>query len=46
VVKSIQELLWFKTAYKESWFSSEKAMKLYCDNQSSIKMIDNPIQYD
>jgi hypothetical protein len=28
VVKSIQELLWFKTAYEESWFSSEKSYEV------------------
>jgi hypothetical protein len=27
-------------------FPQKQTRKLYCDNQSSIKMIDNPIQYD
>ena len=46
MVKGICELLWLKRLMGELGFSSEKPMKLFCDNQSTIKIAENPIQND
>lgn len=46
MVKGMCELLWLKRLMGELGFSSEKPMKLYCDNQSAIKIAENPVQHD
>ena len=46
MVKGICELLWLKRLMGELGFSSEKPMKLFCDNQSAIKIAENPVQHD
>ena len=46
MVKGICELLWLKRFMGELGFSSEKPMKLFCDNQSAIKIAENPVQHD
>ena len=46
MVKGICELLWLKRLMGELVFSSEKPMKLFCDNQSAIKIAENPVQQD
>ncbi|WMV29297.1 hypothetical protein MTR67_022682 [Solanum verrucosum] len=46
MVKGIQELLWLKRLKGEFGFSLEKPMNLFCDNQSAIKITENPIKHD
>ena len=46
MVKGICELLWLKRLMGELGFSSEKPMELFCDNQSAIKIAENPVQHD
>lgn len=46
IVKGIHELLWLKRLLEELGFPTEGAMKLYCDNQSAIKIVENLIQHD
>ncbi|WOH06349.1 hypothetical protein DCAR_0625775 [Daucus carota subsp. sativus] len=46
MVKGICELLWLKGLMGELGFSSQSPMKLFCDNQSAIKIAENPVQHD
>ncbi|CAL2257664.1 unnamed protein product [Prunus armeniaca] len=45
-VKGVCELLWLKRLMGELGFPTEDTMQLYCDNQSAIKIVKNPIQHD
>ncbi|CAL2234166.1 unnamed protein product [Prunus armeniaca] len=46
MVKGVCEMLWLKRLMRELIFPTEDTMKLYCDNQSAIKIAENPIQHD
>ncbi|KAI5338942.1 hypothetical protein L3X38_018214 [Prunus dulcis] len=46
MVKGVCELLWLKRLMGELSIPTENTMKLYCDNQSTIKIVDNPVQHD
>ncbi|CAL2259014.1 unnamed protein product [Prunus armeniaca] len=46
MVKGVCELLWLKRLMGELGFPIEDTMKLYCDNQSIIKIAENLIQHD
>ncbi|CAM9001526.1 unnamed protein product [Rhodiola kirilowii] len=46
MVKGICELLWLKKLMGELGFFFERPTKLFCDNQSAIKIAENPIQHD
>ncbi|KAI5354497.1 hypothetical protein L3X38_007392 [Prunus dulcis] len=46
MVKGVCEVLWLKRLMGELGFPTEDTMKLYCDNQSAIKIAENPVQHD
>ena len=46
MVKDICELLWLKRLVEKLGFRSKGTMQLYCDNQSAIKIVENPVQHD
>jgi hypothetical protein len=43
---SLCELLWLKNLLSELKLSTNSTMKLWCDNQSTINIANNPIQHD
>ncbi|BBG95255.1 hypothetical protein Prudu_003742 [Prunus dulcis] len=46
MVKGVCEVLWLKRLMGELGFPTEDTMKLYCDNQSAIKIAENSVQHD
>ncbi|CAL2266976.1 unnamed protein product [Prunus armeniaca] len=46
VMKGVCELLWLKRLMEELGFPSKDTMKLYCHNQSSIKIAEDLVQHD
>ena len=42
----ICELLWIKSLLKDIGYEQKVAMKLYCDNKSTIEIANNPVQHD
>ncbi|CAL8996911.1 unnamed protein product [Prunus brigantina] len=46
MVKGVCELLWLKRLMGALGFPTQDTIKLYCDNQSAIKIAENSVQYD
>ncbi|KAI5327878.1 hypothetical protein L3X38_027274 [Prunus dulcis] len=46
MVKGVCELIWLKRLMGELGFPTKDTLKLYCDNQSTIKIAENPIRHD
>lgn len=40
------ELLWIKRILRDLGVSLRAPMKLYCDNESAVKIANNPVQHD
>jgi Reverse transcriptase (RNA-dependent DNA polymerase) len=42
----VQELMWLKKLLEEIGYDLTEEMKLFCDNQASIQISQNPVQHD
>ena len=40
------EMLWVKSILQEMGFSSDKPMKMYCDNQAAMYIASNPVFHE
>lgn len=46
MVHGICDLLWIKRILKDLGIGIKLPMKLYCDNESAVKISNNPVQHD
>nr|GEW34833.1 retrovirus-related Pol polyprotein from transposon TNT 1-94 [Tanacetum cinerariifolium] len=46
MVHGICELLWIRRILRDLGIELTKPVKLYCDNESAVKIANNPIQHD
>ena len=46
IAKGITGILWLRKLLDEISFSQTKPCKLYCDNEASTRISENPVQHD
>lgn len=46
MVHGVCEILWIKRIFRDLKIDQTNPMQLYCDNQASINIANNPVQHD
>ena len=46
ITQAICEVIWIKRVLKELRISSLESMKIFCDNEATIRIIKNPVHHD